>query len=110
MSIRSYNKLNIPLLQLTTIFARLLVNKTGLRLLDQLVKPPGGVVRDQSSNTWSGEFLVGGMKKKPRLFCVLKAHVKWTGPLTVSPGNGSLCAGGAWGSGVLLSGVRSPLT
>ena len=63
MSIRSYNKLNIPLLQLTTIFARLLVNKTGLRLLDQLVKPPGDVLRDKSLNLWSGEFLIGGVKK-----------------------------------------------
>jgi hypothetical protein len=34
-------------------------------LYDQLVKPPGGVLRDLSSNLWWGEFLVGGVEKNP---------------------------------------------
>ena len=47
------------------------------------VKPSGGVPRDQSSNPWSGEFLVGGVEKKlHRLSRASKAFVKWTGPPT----------------------------
>jgi len=40
------------------------------------VKPSGVVVRDQSSNPWSGEFLVGGVEKTPRLSRVPNAQVK----------------------------------
>jgi hypothetical protein len=46
------------------IFTYILV-KLSLRLLDQLVKPQDDISRDQSSNSWSDEFPIGGVKKKP---------------------------------------------
>jgi hypothetical protein len=45
-----------------------------LRLLDQLVNPPGGVPHDQSSKSWSSEFLIGGVEKNFIVYPVFPKH------------------------------------